>query len=709
MFLKRLHIVGFKSFANVTNLDFEPGITAIVGPNGSGKSNIADAIRWVLGEGSSRNLRHKKNEDLVFAGTDSRAKASLAEVRLLLDNSDGAINLEASEIELSRILYRSGETEYRLNGRKATLKEVQQLLAAAGFGLNSYSVIGQGVIDSFVLATPSERKLLFDEASGIRGYELQREQAVKKLTATTANRQRVGDILTELVPRLKNLAQAAEAAERKHELAAELEVLQAQYYGRRLLDSREQQAELKIQLETVGKQLQEAKKELAQLEAARHQLEANEQSEARGQARTAKNLQEIELERDQIANDLSVKRAEFAHLEERLATLDDLPQRLSDLEAELSDWQTKHTTAQALLKQQEIMSAAASAELDRITAAIGQAEAGLSSLRRETAETSQSEYVNHALGIIKELARALDHEAEPDYAQVKLMVHKAGRLLSHATLAGQGEIVAKIKAAQAELSQLLEYREKAHDHYTEEVIKVRSFELDVANAVSQIERGNTHLAALQHQQTKDQAKITSSLDVRQQQITKLEGQLAKVGEELTSRRSTTVDPASTAQAFELARKYETARAGVTAFASQQTELQRQLDLAQASEAEAHRQAKAADITPNEDASIELTAAELERRVITIRAKLEDSSLVDDHVVTEYQEATERHTFLTSQLADLKTADEHLQSAIASLDKVIKAKFEVAFADISQHFQRYFQTLFNGGKASLVLRRDEDDS
>ncbi len=212
MYLKQLTITGFKSFAHKTVLAFEPGISAVVGPNGSGKSNVADAVRWVLGEQSTCSLRTKKGEEVIFAGTEKRAKASMAEVSLLLDNADNAVDLDFSEIELSRRLYRSGESEYRLNGRKVTLRDIQNLLIQAGFGPNSYSVIGQGMIDQLILASPAERKLLFDEASGIRGYELKREQALRKLAATDLNLERVHDILSELEPRLKTLERGAEIA-----------------------------------------------------------------------------------------------------------------------------------------------------------------------------------------------------------------------------------------------------------------------------------------------------------------------------------------------------------------------------------------------------------------------------------------------------------------------------------------------------------------
>jgi chromosome segregation protein len=158
--LKRITITGFKSFAHKTELELAPGLTAVVGPNGSGKSNIADAVRWVLGEQSNKSLRAKKGEDVIFAGTDKKARGSLAEVSLLLDNTDGKAHVDLSEIQITRKLYRSGESEYRLNDRKVRLFDLEQLLAQLGFGTETYAVIGQGMVDNLILASPAERKTL---------------------------------------------------------------------------------------------------------------------------------------------------------------------------------------------------------------------------------------------------------------------------------------------------------------------------------------------------------------------------------------------------------------------------------------------------------------------------------------------------------------------------------------------------------------------
>ena len=206
MYLKRLEIQGFKSFANKTTLEFERGMTAVVGPNGSGKSNIADAIRWVLGEQSSKQLRGKKSEDVIFAGSEKKTKHSFAEVSVTFDNEDRKIPLDAAEVSITRQIDRSGESDYLINGNKVRLLDVVDLILKSNIGTSRYTVIGQGTIDQMILSGPSEVKNLIDEASGVKTYYMRREKTVKRLETTAQNLIRVQDLIAEIEPRLKKFA-----------------------------------------------------------------------------------------------------------------------------------------------------------------------------------------------------------------------------------------------------------------------------------------------------------------------------------------------------------------------------------------------------------------------------------------------------------------------------------------------------------------------
>ena len=187
MYLKSIEVQGFKSFANKVLFEFHDGITAIVGPNGSGKSNVGDAIRWVLGEQSAKQLRGAKMEDVIFAGTEARKPLGYAYVAITLDNSDHALNIDYEEVKIARRVFRSGESEYLINGSNCRLKDVQELLLDTGIGKEGYSIIGQGQIDKILSGKPEERRELFDEAACIVKFKKRKQTAQKNLEVEKAN------------------------------------------------------------------------------------------------------------------------------------------------------------------------------------------------------------------------------------------------------------------------------------------------------------------------------------------------------------------------------------------------------------------------------------------------------------------------------------------------------------------------------------------
>ncbi len=257
MRLKRLEIQGYKSFAQRTEFLFDQGVTAIVGPNGSGKSNVADALRWVLGETNVRHLRGKKSEDLIFAGADGRSQVGMAQVMLTLDNSggwfrplpdtkplrldkaassppklvDALLAAAPAEVVITRRLYRDGDVEWSINGQRARLADVSHLLAAGGIAGDTYTVIGQGLVDQALALRPEDRRVMLDEAAGIKPLQSQRDRALARLDETRANLLRVNDILSELTPQLRRLERLAVRAEEHRRLSAELEGLLVQWYG----------------------------------------------------------------------------------------------------------------------------------------------------------------------------------------------------------------------------------------------------------------------------------------------------------------------------------------------------------------------------------------------------------------------------------------------------------------------------------------------
>ncbi|MDD5594718.1 MAG: AAA family ATPase [Candidatus Omnitrophica bacterium] len=222
MYFKKLELIGFKSFADKTTLHFEPGITAVVGPNGCGKSNIFDSIRWVLGEQSIKELRGSQSQDVIFNGSDSKEALGLAEVTLTFDNTNKYFNVDHNEVAISRRIFRSGESEYLLNKQQVRLKDILDLLMGTGIGSESYSLVQQGKIDLVLSSRPEDRRLVFDEASGITKYKTQKREALRKLEETEQNLLRLNDIIIEVKRQIGSLERQANKARRYKEVFEEL-------------------------------------------------------------------------------------------------------------------------------------------------------------------------------------------------------------------------------------------------------------------------------------------------------------------------------------------------------------------------------------------------------------------------------------------------------------------------------------------------------
>ncbi|GAB3906154.1 chromosome segregation SMC family protein [Microbispora bryophytorum] len=222
MYLKTLTLRGFKSFASATTLRFEPGITAVVGPNGSGKSNVVDALAWVMGEHSAKSLRGGKMEDVIFAGTSSRPPLGRAEVTLTIDNTDGALPIDYTEVTISRLMFRSGQSEYAINGDTCRLLDIQELLSDSGIGREMHVIVGQGQLDQVLHAGPEERRAFIEEAAGVLKHRKRKEKALRKLDAMQANLNRVQDLVAELRRQLKPLGRQAEIARKAAVIQADL-------------------------------------------------------------------------------------------------------------------------------------------------------------------------------------------------------------------------------------------------------------------------------------------------------------------------------------------------------------------------------------------------------------------------------------------------------------------------------------------------------
>ncbi len=238
MYLKSLTLKGFKSFASSTTLQLEPGITCIVGPNGSGKSNVVDALAWVMGEQGAKSLRGGKMEDVIFAGTTGRPPLGRAEVALTIDNTDGALPIDYSEVTISRTMFRNGGSEYAINGSSCRLLDVQELLSDSGIGREMHVIVGQGQLDSILHATPEDRRGFIEEAAGVLKHRKRKEKALRKLDSTEGNLTRLADLLSEIRRQLKPLGRQAEVARRAQGVQADVRDARARLLADDLVTAR---------------------------------------------------------------------------------------------------------------------------------------------------------------------------------------------------------------------------------------------------------------------------------------------------------------------------------------------------------------------------------------------------------------------------------------------------------------------------------------
>lgn len=277
MRLKSLYIQGFKSFANKTKIEFNDEITCIVGPNGSGKSNIADAITWVLGESSAKNLRGDKMEDVIFSGSANKKSLSLAEVTILFDNSDRTLNLDYDEVSVTRRMYRSSETEFLINNTKCRLKDIKELFMDTGIGKDGYSLIGQGKIGSILNTKAEQRRSVFDEAAGISKYKMKKQQSENKLKNTEDNIIRLNDIISQMKDREEILRVEAEKAKEFKTLSQELKLYELADSKKKVLANRQKLKGLEEESSNIEEEIKKIDESLKVLRENKISLESQEE------------------------------------------------------------------------------------------------------------------------------------------------------------------------------------------------------------------------------------------------------------------------------------------------------------------------------------------------------------------------------------------------------------------------------------------------
>jgi len=396
MYLKRLELQGFKSFADKTILEFKPGITSVIGPNGSGKSNISDAIRWVLGEQSMKSLRGAKSEDVIFAGTQNRKSLGFAEVSMVIDNSDGELPIEYAEVTVTRKIYRSGETGYFINKAPCRLKDITELFMDTGIGKDGYSIIGQGKIDEILSNKSEDRRHIFEEAAGIVKYRTRKAESEKKLEQTKLNLLRIHDILSEIEANIEPLKQQSDKARRYLELKEELKQLEVGVFVRNIEENREKLKQIvedeeimKTHAEEASKKMQEIQEEKENLKKAVDTLiEEIEKTQNIG-FENANQMEKIRADIQVLKEKIQNFGANRARLEKEIQELEE---KKLGLEEERKSKEEKKESLFSNKEKFEVQLREKEAELQELTKRLSCKELEMEEKKREVEQATDEKY-----------------------------------------------------------------------------------------------------------------------------------------------------------------------------------------------------------------------------------------------------------------------------------------------------------------------------
>jgi len=443
VYLKSLALKGFKSFADSTKMVLEPGVTVVVGPNGSGKSNVVDAMAWVLGAQSPKAVRSQKMDDVIFAGTATRPALGRAEVSITIDNSDGTLGVDLNEVTITRVLFRTGESEYQINGVSCRLLDVQEMLSDAGVGRQQHVIVSQGQIDAVLNARPEERRAIIEEAAGVLKFRKRKEKAERRLDATEANLLRVQDLLREVRRQLRPLERQAKAAERHGSLIVELTELKTFVAGREIAGLRtklESLAGVKLDSGTAEHELKAA---LATLDTSVMSIEA--QLSARGASDVSDRLVKVEQLRER-ARGLSAVLVERRRSLERdkgqlidAGVVANLEADGARFAAELVDVMSELDTFEPAADAQRVEEAAFKAEREQMLDAVGteqpaaKAASAAAEVRGEARSVKQA--LERTLGDLRRATSRRDSLSE----RMQLVDDEATRYRSECEEAGEIE------------------------------------------------------------------------------------------------------------------------------------------------------------------------------------------------------------------------------------------------------------------------------
>lgn len=604
MYLKRLEISGFKSFANKSILEFKKGVSGVVGPNGSGKSNIADAVRWVMGEQGMKALRSKKGEDLIFNGSSQKNASSKAHVSLYFDNSDRVFPMEFEEISITRKIFRDGETQYFINDTAARLKDILELIAKAKLGLRGYTIINQGMGDFVLNASPKERREIFEDALGLKEFQMKKVEAKNKLELTKVNLTQTNNLIAEIGPHLKFLKRQVEKIQQKEVLEKSLIENEKKYFGAKLAHLEKEKNDLSKSKEDIERILSEEGGFMAGLKDSIEKNEAQLGSFFDQEFSLEKELEEIASKKSSIERELGKIEGVLAYKQEipkvahETVNLPYLNNILKGIYRRSKEALNVDSVEKMREKLQSIL-----ADFDLI---LGEIESGKIKKTPQIVEEKQEQKVDTE-PLLAEKEKLMNVLIDFDN-QMKLVREKMKDLNNaHRTEKD------KLYNSKKEL-----YERESHHEKLKQQVQGFDFRMN---------------------------RILADLELVRQE--------AKVSE---NSGETIIESNSILQSHEL------------------------------------------DTLKNE--------------IEKFRLRLEVMENIDPEIQKEYEETEKRYEFLTREVEDLNKATVSLNDVIVSLENKIDSLFNEAFVKIDAEFNRYFNMLFDGGKANLVkfvpVRKSKED-
>ncbi|MFA6475392.1 MAG: AAA family ATPase [Patescibacteria group bacterium] len=738
MYLEKLVISGFKSFADNTTFTFDAPFVAIVGPNGSGKTNVSDAMRWVMGEQALKLMRMKTMSDAIFAGSATKARLGLAQVDLYINNKDHRLPLDYDQVVISRRLSRDNETEYLINKQPVRLQDILLLLAQANFGQKSYGVIGQGMITDILNANPSDRKNFFDEATGVKEFQIKRDSAINKLIRTEDNLTRAEDVLREIEPRLQSLSRQVKKLEKRQEVAAALAIVQTEYYGSLLTDVKDKLNHLSEQKTTFTADYDVTQNQLTGVENKIDNI-GKEQSRTELYHQLQRDYQTTLNKKNDLLKDQAIIQGRLELEQERNGEIDLLwlKRQADDVKNRLTSAQQDQTISQEASGHQAV-------QLQKLDQAMHDVQKELKQLDRElqTAQhglaklsevLSVPEIKQHLEQLFQRQEQFLREILNTNSLDQFKIVQKQAQDITNALadlldtlseertedIALQHRLIQSIQQRIATTSNL---KEKLLQEHTSLRITIEGHKQKIALLTTTVAtltaEHKTHLSSIAEQEKTlaSADSISAQLSEYREQSQTLITQLEHIEQALHAKQLS-LD--------EFNQTEETKKQTLLELQTQARQIQAKLN--QISNRLQSVDIEMTKLQTKQDSILAEVArevtAETEQNILTwqtaqadtnqllikieqLKHQLELIGGIDPEIIQEHADIKNRFDFLSVQTKDLRATIVSLEKIIDELDGTIKKQFDKSFKAINKNFGHYFTMLFEGGTAKLDMLMNE---